>query len=415
MSAPLSARVAPAAVERRARIGPGTAAIVLVLLLGLQPVTTDIMLVALPALAADLRAPMAPVQLTMSALILAFGIAQLAWGPVADRYGRRPVLLAGLALYLASSAAAALAVDIAQVVAARVVQGAAMSAAVVCARAMVRDLYPPQEGAMVMARALGGLGILAVSSPLLGGVLVSAAGWRAALVAMGVVGAFALVFIAVRLPETIRHRRPDATRLRPLVAQTRAILGHPSFRAWATLVSCAYGGLFTFLAGSGFMLIRVLGLSPTVAGALISAGSLFYVAGTFLARRWIHRHGLVVAVRRAARFSAAAALLFALQAIFVVRHPAAVIVPMLVYSMGHGVHQPCGQTATAGPFPHAAGLASALAGFATAVVAFGVGLWLGVALDGGLRPFSASMVVFAGLTAWAAGSLVQRHGHRLHD
>ena len=85
------------------------AALVLTLLMGLQPLTTDLMLPALPALAADLHASMAPVQLTMAALILGFGLAQLVWGPVADRVGRRPVLLLGLALYALASVGAALA------------------------------------------------------------------------------------------------------------------------------------------------------------------------------------------------------------------------------------------------------------------------------------------------------------------
>ena len=141
------------------------AALVLTLLMGLQPLTTDLMLPALPALAADLHASMAPVQLTMAALILGFGLAQLGWGPVADRVGRRPVLLRGLALYALASVGAALSDQVMAVVAWRAVQGAAMSAAVVCARAMVRDLYEPREGAMVMARALTGLGLVAIVSP----------------------------------------------------------------------------------------------------------------------------------------------------------------------------------------------------------------------------------------------------------
>ncbi len=395
-------------------VGARTAAAVLVLLLGLQPVTTDIMLVALPALAADLHGSMASVQLTMSALILAFGLAQLVWGPVADRVGRRPVLLAGLVLYLVSAIGATFASTIEQVIAARTVQGAAMSATIVCGRAMVRDLYLPREGAMVMARALGGLGLLAIASPLAGGLLVATSGWRAAPGATAAVGAVALAVVAWALPETLGQRRPDATRLRPLVAQTRAIVAHPGFRAWAALVSCGYGGLFLFLSGSAFVLIRLCGVGAAQTGALVSLGSLSYIVGTLIARRWIARRGLAVAVRRAAAFSALSGLLFLVEAVLALHHPAAVVGPMLVFALGHGVHQPCGQTGAVAPFPQAAGLASALAGFATAVVAFAVGLWLGVALDDGVRPFALGMSGFAGLTALVAMTLVQRHGERGH-
>jgi DHA1 family bicyclomycin/chloramphenicol resistance-like MFS transporter len=389
------------------------AALVLALLMGLQPVTTDLMLPALPALAADLHAAMAPVQLTMSALILAFGLAQLVWGPVADRIGRRPVLLLGLALYVVASVAAAAADQVMAVVAWRALQGAAMSAAVVCARAMVRDLYEPHEGAMVMARALTGLGLLAIVSPAIGGALVADLGWRAAVAAMGVVGAALGLFIALRLPETARFQRPEATHWRPLLRQMAATLGHPGFRAWTALVACSYAGLFTFLAGSGFVLIGVLGLAPGRAGLVMSSCSVAYIAGTLLCRRWIPRLGLVGAVGRAAWFSLAACAAMLLLAATDSRSLLAVMLPTWLYALGHGVHMPCGQAGAVGPFPKAAGLASALAGFVTAVAAFAIGLWLGHALDGTVRPFALTMGTAAGLTVLVAWTLVRRSGERL--
>ena len=396
-----------------ARLSPAFAALVLALLMGLQPVTTDLMLPALPALAADLHAPMAPVQLTMAALILAFGLAQLVWGPLADRVGRRPVLLAGLALYGAASAGAALAGDVMAVVAWRALQGAGMSAAVVCARAMVRDLYEPQQGAMVMARALTGLGLLAIISPTIGGVLVASFGWRAAVAAMGLTGAALTVFIALRLPETAQFQRAEATHLRPLLRQAKATLQHPGFRAWAALVSCSYGGLFIFLAGSGFVLISVLGLAPGWAGLVMSSCSITYICGTLLCRRWIPQLGLAGAVGRAGWFSLAAGVAMFILAATDSRSVLAVMLPVWLYALGHGVHMPCGQAGAVGPFPRAAGLASALAGFVTAAVAFGIGLWLGRSLDGTVRPFALGMGTAALLSALVAWTLVRRDGERL--
>ena len=106
---------------------------------------------------------MSAAQLTMSALILAFGVGQLFWGPVADRVGRRPVLITGLLLYTAASIGSVLAGSIGWLVMWRVLQGATMAAAVVCARAIVRDLYEPHEGAQVMSLALSGLGVIAIA------------------------------------------------------------------------------------------------------------------------------------------------------------------------------------------------------------------------------------------------------------
>jgi hypothetical protein len=149
MSPPLRPPAAPPAV--RPRVSPGLAALALTLLLGLQPVTTDVYLPALPMLTRELAAPMSSAQLTMSALILAFGVAQLFWGPVADRVGRRPVLITGLLLYSAASIGSVLAGSIGWLVLWRVLQGATMAAALTldCAQ-MVRPVASP---VMAMASA----------------------------------------------------------------------------------------------------------------------------------------------------------------------------------------------------------------------------------------------------------------------
>ena len=395
------------------RLSHGLAAAAMALLMGLQPVTTDLILPALPALAQDLQSPMAPVQLTMSALILAFGLAQLIWGPLADRYGRRPVLLIGLALYTLASLGAALAGSVMMVVLWRALQGAALAAAVVCARAMVRDLYEPREGAMVMARALTGLGFLAIASPPLGGLLVAGFGWRASPLAMGLIGAAVGVFVAMRLPETLRHQHTQVSMLAPLLRSLAPTLRHPGFRAWAALICCSYGGLYVFLAGSGFVLINTLGLQPLAAGGVMSTCSMAYISGTLLCRRWIPRLGLAASVGRAAWFTLASALAMLALATQPAPGVLAVMLPIWLFALGHGVHMPCGQTGVVGPFPRAAGLASAIAGCAMACVAFGIGLWLGWALDGTVRPFALSMAGAGLATVAVAWTLVRRHGDRL--
>ena len=158
--------------------------LVLALLLGLQPITTDVYLPALPDLTRELGASMAQGQLTLTALLLTFGISQLIWGPLSDRFGRRPVLLAGMAAYVLASLGSALATSIDLLIVWRMVQGAAMGAAVMCARAIVRDLYAPAQGANVMSKALSGLGVIACLSAPIGGVLTAVFGWHAALLAV---------------------------------------------------------------------------------------------------------------------------------------------------------------------------------------------------------------------------------------
>lgn len=387
------------------------AAATLALLMGLQPVTTDMYLPALPLLTRELGAGMAAAQLTMAALILAFGMAQLVWGPLADRLGRRPVLLAGLALYALASVGCVLAASIEALVAWRVLQGAAMAAAVVCARAIVRDLYEPVQGAQVMSLALTGLGVIALASPLLGGASAHALGWRGALALVAAIGLVTLAWVAWRLPETLAAPNPQATRPAVLLRSWGGIARHRVFVAWALLVAATYGGLFTILAGSSFVYIDVLGLSPAAYGLAMAAGSLAYIAGTLVCRRWIVRFGLAGAVARGGLFTLAGGGLgvaWVLAGPAATPHWAAVLLPQCLYLFGHGLHQPCGQAGVVAPFPAQAGAASALAGFVLALVAFGVGQWLGVALDGRVAPLLLGLGFWALVTCAIAWTLVPR-------
>jgi DHA1 family bicyclomycin/chloramphenicol resistance-like MFS transporter len=382
----------------------------LALLLGTQPITTDLYLPTLPGLAAELKSPMGRTQLTLSALLFAFGFSQLLLGPMADRFGRRPVLLGGLATFVLASAGSALAGDIAALVAWRALQGMGMGAAVVCARAMVRDLYVPADGARIMSKALSGLGFIALASPLVGGLIASTLGWRTALAATGAYGAICLAMVALTLPETARRLNPQALQWAPMWQQWWRIVRHPSFVAWSLLVACTYAGLFAFLAGSSFVFIDVLGSSRMACGLYIAGCSVCYIVGTFWCRRWLLRHGLAGAVKRGAFFTLAGGLAMAGLAWAGVVAPWAIFVPQFVYSFGHGVHQPCGQAAVVGPFPHHAGAASALAGFILAAGAAAVGAWLGVSMDGTVYPLTMTVGAASVATALVAWTLVQRHG-----
>jgi len=391
-------------------MSPATVALALALLLGLQPVTTDLYLPALPQLKEALQAPMSGAQMTMSALLLAFGLSQLFAGPMSDRFGRRRVLLAGLLVYVAASLAAALAPDIAWLIAARAFQGVGMACAVVCARAMVRDLYEPYEGAHVMSRGLSGLGVIAILSPVLGGLLASTLGWRAALGAVACVGVVCVLYIWRLVPDTLAHRNPNALNLRMLAVNAGMVARHPTFRAWTALISATYGGLFTMLAGSSFIYMNALGLPAWGYGMVMAAASLSYLAGTVQCRRWLKTHGLRGAVQRGGYFTLAGGLGMVAVALAGLESVPLVLFTHVLYTFGHGIHQPCGQSGSVGAFPHHAGLASALSGFTLALVAFLVGLWLGIALDGTVRILALTLGTMAVLTTTVAWTLVQRHG-----
>ena len=391
---------------------PFAMALSLALLLGTQAMATDLYLPALPMLARDLSADMPAVQMTMAVFVLAFGLAQLLWGPVADRFGRRPVLRAGVALFALASLGAALARDVSAVVVWRAIQGAGVAAAVVCARAMLRDVFEPHRGAHVMSQALTGLGLIAIAAPIAGGALAAAAGWRSTMALLAAFGAGLLAFVVWRVPETVRARNPQATHASALLVQLGRALAHPAFRAWTLLVCGTYGGLMVFLAGASFVLIDHLGLSAWQCGLAMGSNSVAYVVGTFICRRLLARHGLVGAVQRGAAFTALAGVGLAWTAAATSTPSVwAVLLPQWIYALGHGVHQPCVQAGAVGPFPHAAGVASALTGFMLALTGAAVALWLGQHLSAS-RPQSyfAALAAMAGLTSLVAWTLVRRNG-----
>ena len=137
MSAPLS----PAAAQAQPAMSPVLVVVLLGLLLGLQPLATDLYLPALPSIQAAFSTQVSQVQLTLTAFLLAFGCSQLAWGPLSDRFGRRPILLAGMSIYVLAALGSASAETMESLIAWRALQGASLGAGVMCARAMVRDLF----------------------------------------------------------------------------------------------------------------------------------------------------------------------------------------------------------------------------------------------------------------------------------
>lgn len=408
-----SLSAAGAATPALTPVPPALAVVVLALLLSIQPVTTDLYLPALPALTHSLGAPVAQAQLTLSALLLAFGLSQLVWGPLSDRFGRRPTLLVGLSLYTLASIGSALAPTMDLLVVWRTLQGAAMGAVVVGARAIVRDLYAPLAGARAMSRALTGLGLVACLSPPLGALLSSWFGWRAALLALTVFSMATLALVALRMPETLARRNPQALQPATLVRTWLEVMRNPTFWAFSLLTTASFGGLFTFLASSSFVFIEVLGLTRTQYSFVLFFGALSYFGGTFACRAVLTRYGLRRTVAVAGALSLGGALTMLLLAWAGVRHPVALLLPFYFFMVAHGMHQPCGQVGCVGPFPHAAGAASALNGLMMMLAAFAVGGWVGTHLDGTIWPLVHGVAFWAVLLALVAWTLVQKYGEPL--
>ncbi len=401
-------------VASRPPMSAGTIVLVLSLLLGIQPIATDLYLPALPAITQGFGASMPQAQLTLTALLLAFGVSQLVWGPLSDRYGRRPILLWGLAAFALASMGSVFASSMEQLLIWRSVQGAAMGASVMCARAIVRDVYAPAEGARMMSKGLTGLGMFACLSAPVGGLLSDWVGWRATLSALAVFGAVALVIVAWRFKETLRNPNVNALNPGELWRTWANIVRHPTYWTYTLLAATSYCGLFTFLATSSFVFINVLGESKTSYGLLMLTMSLTYITGTVVCRRLIPRFGLRKTVALAGFFTLAGGTLIGVLGWLGVQNTWAIMVPYYLFILAHGVHQPCGQSGAVSPFPHAAGAASALSGFSMMVAAFLMGSWLGVRMASEtvatVLPLTNGLWFWSVLIAGVAWTLVQRYG-----
>ncbi len=354
---------------------------VLALLTALGPLSTDMYLPSLPAIAADLGATTAGAQLTLSAFLLGFAVGQFAYGPVSDRVGRRPILLFGLGLFTLASLACALAPSIETLVAARFVQALGASGPIVLGRAIVRDLYEGPRAGRELSRMGSIMGLVPALAPILGGLLHEGFGWRANFVACIVFSIGLALVILTRLPETIRARSTEPLSFLAVLRGFRHLLRDRAYRVYVAFSALAYGGLFAFISGSSFVLQGVYGLSEIPYAFSFGFVVLGFIGGTFCAQRLVVRRGLDGTIGLGVAALAAGGTLMLTLVAAGMPSSLAVSVPMALYGLGVGLTMPQAMAAAMGPFPDRAGAASSLLGICqmsfAALVGIGLGQFLG--------------------------------------
>jgi len=381
-------------------------------LVAFGPLSTDLYLPSLPGIARDLMAEASAVQLTLSVFLLGFAVGQILYGPLSDRFGRRPVLLGGIAIYLAGTAACALAPTIQALIAARFAQAVGACSGVVLARAIVRDLFAPERAASVMAYMGSAMAIGPMVGPVIGGQLEIRFGWRANFILLALFGAAMLVAVLATMQETNRNRDPSALSPRRMLGNFRDMLRARRFLGCTLTATFVYGGLFTFISVSSFVLIDVVGLTPDLYGFCFAAMVVGYMVGALSAGRVVQHLGVDRVMLSGGILAGGSGVVLAILSVLAGRAIGVVeiVVPMMVYGAGVGWVLPASSAAAVGAYPDKAGAASSLLGVIQMCVAAGIGALVGHLLDGTARPMGLA-IAFCGLGTLAA--IVSMRGDRL--
>lgn len=395
------------------RLSPDTLAMTatLALLTALGPLSTDMYLPSLPAIAAFFNTGAAEVQMTLSAFLFGFAAGQFVHGPLSDHYGRRPVLLAGLGLFAAATAACALAPSIEWLTAARFAQALGASGPIVLARAVVRDLYEGPRAGRELSRMGTIMGLVPALAPALGGVLQAHYGWRASFVVALACGLVLAAVVAAALPETLRRRPEGQLSLARIGGEFRIVIASRLYRVYVGLAALTYAGLFSFISGSSFVLQNLYGLGEIAFGLSFGTVVIGYISGTVLAQRLVGRHGLDGTIALGTACLAAGGLVMLAFALAGVASVFAVVLPMAVYTFGVGLVMPQTAASAMMPFPERAGAASSLLGICQMTFAALIGLYVGHVVADSAVPLAATITMIGvGALALFTGSRHIRAG-----
>ncbi|MGE0239366.1 MAG: multidrug effflux MFS transporter [Parvibaculaceae bacterium] len=335
--------------------------LILVMVSAIGPLALNIFMPSMPGLQATFGVSYGTVQLTLTLYLIGLAVCQLFYGPLSDRYGRRPLLLAGLALFVLASIASALATSIEMLIAARLVQAIGGASGIVLSRAIVRDLYQGEKAASVLGYITMAWVLAPMIAPALGGYLDQIAGFRSTFVLLAIVGALILAGAWFTLHETNVAPSTDGRLWQS--AHYGRILAARQFRGYATCLTFASATFFTFLAFAPFLTVNIMGRSAMEYGLWFILVSIGYMIGNFLSGRYSERIGNDRMVLFGNTFTFAGAALCLVLALLGLLTPAALFSPMLLCALGNGLTIPNGMIRAISIDHRLVGTAAGLVGF----------------------------------------------------
>ncbi|MFD7505632.1 Bcr/CflA family multidrug efflux MFS transporter [Streptomyces sp. NPDC059850] len=369
--------------------------IVLGALSAFGPLSLDMYLPALPALARDFAVPDAAVQLTLTSCLIGLAVGQLIAGPLSDRWGRRVPLLIGLAGYLVASVLCAFAPNVTALTGLRAVQGIAGAAGIVISRAIVRDLYEGTAAARFFSLLMLVNGLAPILAPVLGGQLLRFTSWRGVFVVLAVIGVVLLAATLAVVGETLPPARRRRGGLGQTVGSFGALLRDPGFVRPALAGGFAFAAMFAYISASSFVLQKTYGLDPQQFSIVFAVNALgIAVLGQGNARL-LRRRSPSALLRAGLALCAAGggALLLSVLADLGV---AAVLVSLFALVSSIGLIMPNSTALSMSGHPEVAGTASALLGLLQYALGGIAGPLAGLGGDGAALPMALAIAASAG-------------------
>ena len=324
------------------------------------PLSIDMYLPALPALQSYFRTTEGEVQLTLASFFLGFALGQSLYGPVADRFGRKPPIYAGMLVYVFSSAACAMAVSVHMLTGLRLLQAVGACAGAVMSRAMVRDLFPVEETRRVYSALILVMGVSPLVAPLLGSYVLLWLGWKAIFLSVAMAGSLALVGVYFRVPETLPAAQPLS--LGYVVKTYRNLLRDRLFLGSTLATGFSSGGMFAYIAGAPFVFINLYGMRPDRFAWLFGLNAAAVVIGAQVNGRVLHGHAPERLMRNAAFVQALAGPLLIVAALTGAGGIFGLAIPLFLYMSAIGFVFPNAVAIALASHGRIAGMASALLG-----------------------------------------------------
>jgi DHA1 family bicyclomycin/chloramphenicol resistance-like MFS transporter len=354
--------------------------VILVAMSAIGPMALNIFMPSMPGLARHFQVDYGLVQLTLTFYLIGLGLAQLVYGPLSDRYGRRPVLLCGLAIFCVGSLLCALAPSIEMLMIGRAFQAIGGCSGLVLGRAIIRDLYDRDRSAAMIGYVTMAMSLAPMFSPALGGYLDTLFGWRASFAFCAVAGIIVLACVTVTLRETLAEPGLGEG-IGAMLRGYGSLLRSPTFCGYALQTAFTSGMFFAFIAGAPFVVVTVMGQPPSSYGLWFMVVSVGYFAGNFCTGRFAVRLGVDRMIGIGAIIGLFGILALAAIGWLGLLTLPGLFLPMAVVALSNGLTLPNGTAGAVSVNPRAAGAAAGLSGALQMLVGAGAAVLVGYGQD----------------------------------